>query len=132
MEHQQTHPQTACPSDSEQDGDDVSPELSIPSAKRSAKIKRRRIWAQVHDVEGSLWEVREARPTDHDFDLLFGYPARIRSGEHAGKGPRQLIATPALLAYWEAHRTDRRSNFDFPASVSTLRNLRRRLGFNMI
>jgi hypothetical protein len=61
--------------------------------------------------------------------LHFGVPAEDH-GAYRGGLPR-LIATPALRHYWEVRRT--RSwgvNLDLPAGHTTLKRVRRRLGFN--
>ncbi len=89
------------------------------------------IVGQVRDAVGSLWHVRDIRDTRHGFDLLFGspdshlenYPTRLPS----------LIATRPLIDYWEAHRTSRRGEiYDLPAGRTTIKRVRRRLGFNVL
>jgi hypothetical protein len=87
---------------------------------------------EVYDVNKSLFDVRDARTTKHGFDLLFGVPVNTPLGSYRGGLPR-LIATPALQAYWELNRTKRRGEiFDLPAGRTTLKRLRRRLGFNSL
>jgi hypothetical protein len=88
-----------------------------------------KILGQVRDVEGSLWDVREIRDTKHGFDLLFGSP-EPRLGSYRGGLPR-LIATKPLVEYWKANRTRHDGTlFDLPAGRTTLKRLRRHLGFD--
>lgn len=87
------------------------------------------IVGQVKDVDGTLWDVRDVRNTNHGFDLLFGTPAH-NHGSYRGGLPR-LIATSALLDFWDANRTKGHGFlFDLPAGRTTLKRVRRRLGFN--
>jgi hypothetical protein len=87
-----------------------------------------KILGQVVDVEGGLWDVRQIRDTHHGFDLLFGSPAR--PGIYRGGLPR-LIATRPLADFWEANQTKHSGIlFDLPAGRTTLKRVRRRLGFN--
>jgi hypothetical protein len=87
---------------------------------------------QVYDVDECLWDVREARATKHGFDLLLGSPANTPLGSYFGGLPR-LIATPALRDYWELVKTKRRGEiFDLPAGRTTMKRVRRRLGFNSL
>ena len=95
-----------------------------------AEIKRQRRWEQLFDVDGSLWDVREARATRHGFDLLFGLPANSHLPGKVLGGPARLIATPALVAYWEINRFNEGASYDLPAGRSTLKRLRKRLRFN--
>lgn len=89
-------------------------------------------YCQVFDVDDSLWDVRDARATKHGFDLLFGFPANNPLGSSVVGLPR-LIATPHLKAYWEANRIARDGTlYDLPAGRSTLKRVRRRLGFNSL
>ncbi len=106
-------------------------ELMIRERKSGAKSTRRwkyPVVGQVRDVDGILWDVRDVRTTKHGFDLLFGSPA-----EHHGTGfglPR-LIATQPLYDYWDANRTNHRGVIlDLPAGRTTMKRVRRRLGFN--
>ena len=87
-----------------------------------------KILGQVVDVEGGHWDVRQIRDTHHGFDLLFGSPAR--PGMYRGGLPR-LIATRSLVDFWEANQTKHSGIlFDLPAGRTTLKRVRRRLGFN--
>jgi len=100
-------------------------------ARRGTGMKRNpKILGQVRDVEGGLWDVRQIRDTKHGFDLLFGSP-EPRLGSYRGGLPR-LIATQPLVDYWEAHRAKRDVAFDLPAGRTTLKRVRRRLGFNYL
>jgi hypothetical protein len=84
---------------------------------------------QVRDVEGTLWNVREARGTKHGFDLLFGVPADDH-GSYRG-GLARLIATKALRDFWEANRAKHDGIlYELPAGRTTLKRVRRRLGFH--
>lgn len=89
------------------------------------------ILGQVRDVEGGLWDVRELRDTKHGFDLLFGSPVH-HLGSYGGGLPR-LIATRSLKNFWEVNRTKRDGViFDLPAGRTTLKRVRRRLGFHSL
>lgn len=96
------------------------------------RMKRNpKIIGHVRDVEGSLWDVRQIRETKHGFDLLFGSPDS-RLGSYKGGLPR-LIATKPLLDFWKANRAKRGGVvFDLPAGRTTLKRVRRRLGFNYL
>ena len=84
---------------------------------------------QVTDVDDALWDVREVRDTKHGFDLLFGSPVS-RIGLTCTGLPR-LIATQPLYDFWEANRTKHDGLiYDLPAGRSTLKRVRRRLGFH--
>jgi len=85
---------------------------------------------QVFDIDGTLWDVKEARATKYGFDLLFGIPANSRLGRFIG--PKRIIATPALVAFWETHRTDEGYIYDLPAGRTTLKRVRNRLRLNFI
>ena len=92
-------------------------------------LKRETRWEQIFDVDGSLWNVREARATKHGFDLLFGIPANSGISPR-DIGPKRLIATPALVTYWEVNRTNEGAVNDLPAGRSTLKRIRKRLRFD--
>jgi len=87
------------------------------------------IVGEVIDVNGDWWDVRNLRDTKHGFDLCFGSPA----SDHGvfSSGPPRLIATKPLWDFWDANRTKSHGFlFDLPAGRTTLKRLRRRLGFN--
>ncbi|MBV8866308.1 MAG: hypothetical protein JO210_13025 [Acidobacteriaceae bacterium] len=87
------------------------------------------ILGEVKDVDGDLWDVRDVRDTRHGFDLYFGTPVN-NHGAYRGGLPR-LIATKALQDFWEAHRTQGWGFlYDLPAGRTTLKRVRKRLGFN--
>ncbi len=85
---------------------------------------------QIFDTDGTLWDVKEARATKYGFDLLFGLPANTGLGRFIG--PKRLIATPALVGFWETHRTDEGYVYDLPAGRSTLKRVRSRLRLNYV
>ena len=83
----------------------------------------------VKDVDDVLWDIRDARGTKHGFDLYFGVPAHDH-GAYKGGLPR-LIATEALRNFWDTNRLKGHGFlFDLPAGRTTLKRVRRRLGFN--
>jgi len=86
---------------------------------------------QVPAFDGTFYDVYESRPTKHGFDLLFGYPTRAHRRIYAGYNKTGLIPTAELVAYWDAHRIEPHANFDLPAGETTLKRLRKQLGFNM-
>ena len=103
-----------------------APEAEPPAGYAlKAIIKREKRYEQVFDIDGTLWDVREARETNHGFDLLFGVPANSRLGKYIG--PKRLLATPALVAYWETNRTNEGAIYDLPAGRTTIKRLRKRL-----
>ena len=85
---------------------------------------------ETRDVDGHLWYVRQVRETKHGFDLLFGSP-ESRVEPFPTRLPR-LIPTQSLQNFWEANKTRHDSTlYDLPAGRSTLKRVRRRLGFNV-
>ncbi len=96
--------------------------------KRTRKRKYT-LLGHVRDVEGGSWDVYEIRDTKHGFDLLFGFPEE--RGRRMNWGPPRLIATAELVAYWETV-VPRHDNviFDLPAGRTTMKRVRRRLGFH--
>ena len=112
-----------------QSGDVVSPAPS-PSISPITEIRWRRRWEQVHDVNGTPWEVHEARATKHGFDLLFGFIANSRLTGRAKQKKQRVIPTQPLVAYWDAHRCDQPAIFDLPVTREAVKLLRRELGFN--
>lgn len=84
---------------------------------------------RVRDVDGAYWDVYEARPSKHGFSVLYGLPVS-ELGDLRG-GNLQLIATHELVQFWEANITKRDGIiFDLPAGRTTLKRMRRRLGFH--
>ena len=99
--------------------------------KTSSARRKFPVVGQVRDVDGVLWGVRDVRTTKHGFDLLFGSPVS-RLGACVTGLPR-IIATDALVAFWEDHRIDRNGTiYDLPAGRTTLKRVRRRLGFHSL
>jgi hypothetical protein len=87
------------------------------------------ICGEVKDVDGTLWDVRDVRDTRHGFDLCFGTAANDH-GAFRG-GPPRLIATEALRDFWEANSIKGHGFlYDLPAGRTTLKRVRKRLGFN--
>ena len=87
------------------------------------------VTGQLTDVDGDCWDIRDVRTTKHGFDLYFGTPEN-NHGAYRG-GPARLIATQALCDFWEANQIKGHGLlFDLPAGRTTLKRLRRRLGFN--
>jgi hypothetical protein len=96
---------------------------------RNGKSRKYPIFGQVTDVDGDVWDVRDARGTKHGFELYFGSPANDH-GAYSGGLPR-LIATRALWEFWDANRVKSHGFlFDLPAGRTTLKRVRRRFGFN--
>lgn len=84
---------------------------------------------EIRDVNGQLWDVRDVRTTKHGFDLLFGTVSDDYSPGTCGL-PR-LIATQALWDFWDANCTKMHGFlFDLPAGRTTLKRMRKKLGFN--
>lgn len=75
------------------------------------------------DVAGILWQVREARPTAHGFDVLIGWP----DGAPRGRGGRGVatIITPALARYLTATRP---RDVVLPIGATAVKRLRATLG----
>jgi len=84
---------------------------------------------QTTDHAGVIWDVRDVRTTRHGFDLLFGNIGESYASNVVGL-PR-LIATRELFNFWETNRFKGHGFlFDLPAGRTTLKRLRRKLGFN--
>ena len=85
------------------------------------------------DLIGRWWDVREARPTTHGFDLLFGWPQAADGSPQRGKGaggPR-IVPTRALYRYWRGCRIQRDGSiYDLPAGRSALKRVRQQLRYN--
>jgi hypothetical protein len=99
--------------------------IKPPSAREQKML------GQVRDVDGVLWNVLGRRPTPYGFDLLMGLKAS--GGGRNRTGLAQLIATKALHDYWAAIPTGSQGeNYALPAGRSTLKRMRKRLGFNAV
>jgi hypothetical protein len=84
---------------------------------------------EIRDAEGILWDVRTDRSTKHGFHIFFGTPTFHEGGFLSGK--LHLIATIDLIEFWIANCTKGHGVlYDLPAGRTTLKRLRRRLGFN--
>lgn len=93
-------------------------QLSVP--RKSVVV------GQVADVEGFRWDVCDVRPTKYGFALLYG----VREDDHPG-GRHHLIATDELYRFWDANRTKSHGFlFDLPGGRTTLKRMRKRLGFH--
>lgn len=84
----------------------------------------------MQDHEGTFYDVFDSRPTNHGFNLLFGFPARWHRRIFTNFGKPGLIHTPELIAFWEKHRGELNINLDLPAGNTTLIRARMKLGFN--
>jgi hypothetical protein len=81
------------------------------------------------DVHGKPWDIFDSRETKHGFDLLFGRPEST-DGRKIGGLPR-LIATSELVDYWRRIRIRHDGSISgLPAGRTTLKRMRRRLGFD--
>lgn len=83
---------------------------------------------QAVDAWGDAWDVREARPTRHGFDVLLGWPAGAPRGKGGSGGPK-VVVTAELARYIDALRGTRRP-LELPIGVTTIKRLRRLLGHN--
>ena len=140
--NQQQQPSSTCQRDEAQSNNSRRAVSTVDITKKNPKInppeeydpmsilKREQRWEQIFDIDGSLWDVREARATKHGFDLLFGRPANSRLPQNGG--PSRLIATPALVHFWETHRTNIGYAYDLPAGRTTIKRVRSRLKLNLV
>lgn len=88
------------------------------------------ILGETTDVDGAHWYVRQIRETKHGFDLLLGSP--ISHAEPLPTRLPRLIPTQPLKDFWEANKTKRdRTVYDLPAGRTTIKRVRRRLGFDV-
>lgn len=78
---------------------------------------------QATDAWGSEWDVREARPTKHGFDVLIGWHKGCRGKGYGG--PQTILTTP-LVEHMERHRYD--FAWDLPLGNTTIKRIRRVLG----
>lgn len=83
------------------------------------------IIGQVEDINGEVWDVREARPTPHGFAVLLGWPQSIQRGQ--GGGGVRVILTPHIADYLAAH-CHAPNKIDLPISGTTIKRLRKLLG----
>lgn len=96
--------------------------------KPEAQLKYPKL-GEITDLQGTVWDVREIRPTKHNFDIYYGTPTSD-CGAFRGRKPH-LIASVNLLEFWHANCTRGRGFlFDLPAGYSTLKSLRARVGFS--
>jgi hypothetical protein len=109
--------------------------MKVHSLLRKKKLPAKRkypVLGQVEDFQDDLWDVREIRDTKHGFEIMYGSPARPCAKGSPG-GPRRLILTRELAAYWEANKTRHDGVlFDLPAGRTTLKRARARLGFHYL
>jgi hypothetical protein len=94
-------------------------------------MKRRRNIAikKIHDHWDDRWSVFEIRPTDHGFQVFMGRPLQEGRPLNRVGGNRVILTTP-LVEYLESIRNER-GTWDLPISRTTLKRLRRLLGFNL-
>lgn len=87
------------------------------------------ILGQLRDVEGTVWDIRDVRPTKHGFDLMFGNKTLDHGPNWIGL-PR-LICTKELYDFWDQNRVKGEGFlFSLPAGRTTLKRLRKRYRFN--
>lgn len=83
----------------------------------------------IKDAFGLEWEIKEARPTKHGFDIYYG-KRRYTSSRERG-GVNFLIYTDDLKTFWTKHSLRHDGIlFDLPAGRTTLKRARKALGFN--
>ncbi len=78
------------------------------------------------DVWDGAWAIREARPTELGFDVLFGWPDEERRGRGGAGGPRVIVSAP-LAAYMETIRSAPGAH-RLPIGNTSVRRIRRLLG----
>ncbi len=108
----------------------ANPSPNLPDGALIQNVVKRKyvVLAQVKDVFGDIWDVRQIRPTKHGFDLLYGSP-EPGSQKYWG-GPPRLIAHQPLVDYWETNQATIRMIYDLPGGRTTFKRLRHHLGFN--
>jgi len=84
------------------------------------------IIGSANDAWDDAWDVREARPTAHGFEVLLGWPAGARG---KGYGGPRVIPTRPLVDYLERHRRDA-AVWQLPIGRGAIKRLRRLLGHN--
>ena len=77
------------------------------------------------DYKGDDYEVREARPTDYGFNVLFGWPEAIPRG----RGGQKVILTKELADFLASTKFHP-GKHTLPIGNTTLKRLRRELGLN--
>jgi hypothetical protein len=83
----------------------------------------------IKDALGLEWDIKEARPTRHGFDLYYG--KRKDASSYNIGGPNRLIYTNELKAFWDKHSLRHDGTiFDLPAGRTTLKRARTALGFH--
>jgi hypothetical protein len=86
---------------------------------------------EIRDLDNTVWDVREIRPTKHGFDMLYG-TRTLGRGVLSGGKPR-LIATIDLMEFWSVNGTRRDGIlFDLPEGHRALDSMRAQLGFNFL
>jgi hypothetical protein len=102
----------------------ISPDTAPEKQHKNPKL------GEMTDLDGTLWEVREIRPTKHGFDLYCGNPVSYRGTPIRGKS--RLIPSIELMEFWSDNGTRRDGVlFDLPANRNTLKSMRATLGFNL-
>lgn len=101
---------------------------SLRGQTKSNKPKRELpVLFTVNDYKGTLCFITQTRPTNHGFDVLYGYP----ENKIFGYGPQRLISTRELVDFWEKYRTSTEFlTYDLPVGRTTIKRARKRLGFN--
>ncbi|MDR2054984.1 MAG: hypothetical protein LBQ10_03830 [Desulfovibrio sp.] len=77
------------------------------------------------DFLGRQYDVREARPTKHGFDVLLGWPSDVQRGP--GGGSPQVIITWPLIKYLEKMRLTP-GKIDLPIGRGPVKRVRSVLG----
>lgn len=79
------------------------------------------------DWSGDLWDVRESRPTVHDFDLLLGWPQSAARGR-GGRGVA-IILTVELADYLSCTRL---FAVDLPCGRNAIKRMRADIGVRWV
>jgi hypothetical protein len=83
------------------------------------------IIGQAEDIWGRVWDVREARPTEHGWPVMLGWPQDAQRGK--GGGGVRAIMTRDLADYLESMRMDP-DGISLPLCRTAIKRLRKALG----
>lgn len=84
-----------------------------------------RIIRVARDHFGDRWDIREERPTEHGWPLLFGWPSGFPRGRGGCGGPRLILSSP-LVEYLESRRLKR--GVELPIGSQSVKKLWRMIG----